>query len=83
MLNKAIQLLKPDGTGVYATCAMTPVENEEVLGNFLNEIKIEQVEVKGDPGFGDIDPQLKNARRLLPSKYSCDGFFIAKFRRIN
>ena len=82
LLKHAISLLKPDGICVYSTCSLNTIENEEVIHPFLNKIQIEKISSPGIPGNLDIHEDFYHATRLLPSKLACDGFFIAKLRKI-
>lgn len=82
LLKHAISLLKPDGICVYSTCSLNTIENEEVIQPFLNKIQIENIPSPGIPGNKDIHDDFYKTTRLLPSKLGCDGFFIAKLRKI-
>lgn len=83
LLKKAISLLKIGGICVYATCSLSPIENEEVIESVLSQVVIQKLNIQGDHGNDKLHPSLINTKRLIPSKYRCDGFFIAKLRRIN
>jgi 16S rRNA (cytosine967-C5)-methyltransferase len=73
--------LRPGGTLVYATCTISPQENERVVQRFL----------AADAGFalddlGVADPQLAcagepRALQLLPHRDATDGFFLCRLRR--
>lgn len=59
LLGNAADLLKPDGTLVYATCSLEPEENEQVVERFLS----------GHPGFRlrrSYDEGLKTNEQLRP-----------------
>jgi 16S rRNA (cytosine967-C5)-methyltransferase len=59
--------LRPGGALVYATCTLSPRENEEVVARLL----------AADGRFAlDGEP-----RRLLPHRDDTDGFFLARIRR--
>lgn len=66
MLFWAGRYVKPGGTLVYSTCTLTPEENEENIAWFLREF----------PAFS-----LVCEREILPDG-SCDGFYMAKLRRL-
>lgn len=83
LLKHAIKLLKPNGQLVYSTCSLSPIENENVIQTVLDRVKLEKIEIIGDEGLSDLDPSLRFAKRLLPSKYKCDGFFISKMRKLH
>jgi 16S rRNA (cytosine967-C5)-methyltransferase len=59
--------LKPDGTLVYATCTISPQENEQVVERFLADC----------PDFV-LDGR---TLQLLPHRDHTDGFFFARLRR--
>lgn len=91
ILKNAIAYLKPGGVMVYSTCTLTIEENEEmvewILSSFTN-IKLEPVrpylplEVIEKASFhsGEQDKD-RGMIKLFPHIYSCDGFFIARFRK--
>ncbi len=81
LLRHAINIVKPGGVIVYSTCSISPIENEEVVNKFLDQVSIEKITISGDSGLVDFDRSFINARRLLPSKHYCDGFFIVKLRK--
>jgi 16S rRNA (cytosine967-C5)-methyltransferase len=73
--------LRPGGALVYATCTISPRENEQVVQRFL----------QAHTGFalddlGSADPRLACAGeprtlQLLPHRDATDGFFLARLRR--
>ncbi len=81
LLSKALSLLKHGGICLYSTCSINSIENELVVNQLIDEFTIEKIEIPGDPGSSTIHADLKNTKRLLPSKQYCDGFFIAKLRK--
>ncbi|MCH8905884.1 MAG: RsmB/NOP family class I SAM-dependent RNA methyltransferase [Candidatus Heimdallarchaeota archaeon] len=83
LLKRAVVMLKPNGYCVYATCALTPIENELVVQNILGDVTIESIDIPGYAGIGEINPLFERAKRLLPSSHGCDGFFIIKIRKRN
>ncbi|MCY3411318.1 MAG: RsmB/NOP family class I SAM-dependent RNA methyltransferase [Candidatus Heimdallarchaeota archaeon] len=83
LLKRAISLLKIGGILVYSTCSLTPIENEMVINTILNQVEIIDIQLQvGDTGDTSIHPEFIKAKRFLPSKLKCDGFFIIKLRRI-
>ena len=82
ILRHASSLLKLDGVCIYSTCALTPIENEMVLNQVKNKFEIEKMNIPGDEGVISLNKEFEKVRRLLPSKFACDGFFIAKLRKI-
>lgn len=89
LMRSAIAALKPGGTLVYCTCALSPEENELILAEALRhhpELALTALELPpllpALPGLTTwrgqaLDPQLALARRLLPGPES-DAFFIAR-----
>jgi 16S rRNA (cytosine967-C5)-methyltransferase len=83
ILQSVARYLKPGGVLVYATCTLTPDENEGVVSNFLQR---------------EATVVLEDARTLLPKaastmtrgkyflslshKHDTDGFFAARMRKV-
>ena len=66
ILAAGAEALAPAGTLVYATCTISPAENEQVVEAFL----------AAHPDF-----TLTATRRFLPQRDRTDGFFLARLRR--
>ena len=94
LLEKAINALKTNGEIVYSTCTHGPEENEEVvdfiLKNFDN-VKIQKInlpkELKTREGLTEwkektYSKDLKKCARIYPHEDNCEGFFIAKMKKI-
>ena len=93
LIKNCFAVLKKNGVMVYSTCTLAPEENEEVIDflikNYPTEVKIEDVklEIKTRKGVTEwrnkkYDEQVKNCLRIYPQDNDCEGFFIAKIRRI-
>ncbi len=93
LFSEAIDLLKPNGTLIYSTCTHAPEENEEVvdamLKEFKDKIKIEKISLPIKPREGitkwkdkKYSNQVKKCARVYPHDNNTEGFFLAKFRRI-
>lgn len=92
VLRKAIQLVKPGGTIVYATCTYAPEENEAVLSAAPEGVvAIEPVTPPAGlhvrPGLTEwagqaFRPDAVHAVRLWPHHNDTGGFFVAKLRRL-
>ncbi|MFW6449330.1 MAG: RsmB/NOP family class I SAM-dependent RNA methyltransferase, partial [Halobacteriota archaeon] len=89
ILSRAIELTKPGGRVVYATCTFAPEENEAVVDAVLEgyDIDVEAVElpIETSPGITEwngrtYDPRLSRARRIYPHPSDTGGFFIAALR---
>ena len=79
ILENSSRFLKVGGKLVYSTCTLLPEENVDVCNLFLQRnknFKAVDIDEKFD-GFLD-----GKTLTVLPSVYSCDGFFIAAFERI-
>jgi 16S rRNA (cytosine967-C5)-methyltransferase len=82
LLLRAAEWVRPGGVLVYATCTLSPEENDEVIGHFLQERPLFLVD---DPrpflpaparelvGRGD-------AFRTLPHQHDLDGFFAVRLK---
>ena len=72
------RFVRPGGQLIYATCSLSPLENETVVTDFL----------RAHPDFAPAPaarPELAAARGpgwlILPSRHDGDGFFAATLRR--
>ena len=75
--------LKPGGILVYATCTLTPEENEQVVGTFLDCQRDFVLESAGNH-LPQEAQQLTcgNYFLALPHKHNTDGFFAARMRKV-
>ena len=80
MLSVVHRYVKPGGILMYSTCTINKRENEENAREvcekygFVPELKQER-----------LPKELKNTGeflQLLPGVHACDGFFIARLRKI-
>jgi len=67
ILDCAAAYCKPGGTLCYSTCSMLKCENDEIAEKFLSEHR----------EYAPID-----SVAFLPDTDKCDGFYIARFKRI-
>lgn len=93
LLISALLSVKPGGTVVYSTCALSPEENEEVISSVLEKsgglVKTEPVRLNTyqfAPPILNWEGKLyhrgvRNCARVYPSDLM-EGFFIAKLKRI-
>jgi len=91
ILHKAVQLCRPGGRIVYATCTYAPEENEAVVDKVLRRppsgsaVRVLPARIPGlvtSPGITEwrgetYDPQLAGAMRIYPHQNDTGGFFIA------
>ena len=91
LLISGIKMLKVGGELVYSTCTMTVEENEYVVNKVLKNYPVElldiELPVKSHPGFSGINEEefhedINKTRRIIPWEINSEGFFIAKFRKI-
>jgi 16S rRNA (cytosine1407-C5)-methyltransferase len=94
LLQAACRMARPGGRIVYATCTLSPEENEAVVARVVKrapfELDIVPLDVDppgGVPGLLSWQdnqwPQvMSNCRRLLPATAGMTGFFVATLHRI-
>jgi NOL1/NOP2/sun family putative RNA methylase len=87
ILRRAVELTRPGGTVVYATCTFAPEENEAVLDHALAEGDCDlvafDVPLESSPGVTEwrdksFDDSVRTARRIYPHHNDTGGFFCAK-----
>jgi NOL1/NOP2/fmu family ribosome biogenesis protein len=85
-----VQLCRPGGRVVYATCTYAPEENEQVVDAVLREfadagVQLGPAQVAGvtsSPGLTawngrQFDPSLRHTSRIWPHQNDTGGFFMA------
>lgn len=85
ILAEASQLLKKDGKLVYSTCTVNPLENEEVVKQFLqahptfavDESFLKEID---DPLF-DRANKTAYGIQIFPHTFNSDGFFMTRLIR--
>ncbi len=87
ILRRAIEVTRPGGTVVYATCTFAPEENEAVIDRVISQVDATSVPFEcpldADPGVTEwgsetYDPTVAHARRIWPHLNDTGGFFVAK-----
>ena len=90
LLLNASRMLAPGGILVYATCTLSPEENEEVVDWFLRKSEdrftLGPIDIEGIKTYPCLsqwqkrvyDERVRDAARILPDE-RMEGFFIAKF----
>lgn len=94
MLARALQLVRPGGRVVYATCTFAPEENEcvvdTVLERFGGDVRLVPASV---PGFNAaagvtawggrrLDARLADTLRVWPHSNDTGGFYVAVLERV-
>ncbi len=71
------------GVMIYCTCSILPEENEWLIEEFLEKnpgFELEkQLPYIGEPGLRGLD----RCQRFYPHIHDCNGYFIARLRRID
>lgn len=83
ILRNAAPLLKPGGVLVYGVCSPDREENEAVIDDFLSEnpdFVLENVR-ESLPALTDLATE-RGCFRSWPHRHGMDGFFAARFRKI-
>lgn len=81
ILENSKNYVKNNGILMYSTCTIDKRENIENIERFLNENKnfrLEKISLKNS--IVKVDE--KGMLEILPDDYECDGFFIAKLRKL-
>ncbi len=86
------EALKSGGVLVYSTCTMEPEEDEGVVSWLLErypEAKLEEIEleIKRSPvimefGGEKYNSEVEKCLRIWPQDNDCEGFFVAKLRKL-
>jgi 16S rRNA (cytosine967-C5)-methyltransferase len=82
-LGRAAELVRPGGVLVYATCTLTPEENEGTVQAFVAEhgdFFREDGRVILPPSCEDV-VEKDGSLRTWPHRHGVDGFFAARLRR--
>ena len=83
ILNRVAGYLKPNGVLVYATCTLTPEENQRLVETFL--AKHEEFELEDAARYLPESAQPTVQRgffQALPHRDNTDGFFAARMRKV-
>lgn len=84
ILTNAATYVKPGGILLYSTCTIHPGENRENAEWFLDHFPFEPVNFRETlPEELEDSMIADHMLQLLPGEVKCDGFFIAKFRKIS
>jgi len=75
LLRHALSLLPSSGVCVYATCAISPLENEQVVETVAKDVDFITPQIMGEDAYLENQPI---GKRMFPHLHRCDGFFIVK-----
>ncbi|MHA2498075.1 MAG: 16S rRNA (cytosine(967)-C(5))-methyltransferase RsmB [Candidatus Hodarchaeales archaeon] len=79
ILESCAHYLRPEGFLVYSTCSLHPIENEQVVKQFI-EKRRDFSPVKPNPVLGDSLKE-PTGQRLYPHKHRTEGFSLFKIQR--
>ncbi|MCA9497267.1 MAG: RsmB/NOP family class I SAM-dependent RNA methyltransferase [Nanoarchaeota archaeon] len=94
LMQRAFELLKPNGIMSYSTCSIDPEENELAIEKFLNanpNAKLEKINLKGlilnnklSKFKEHIIPKeiTEKTVRIWPQDNDTNGFYLAKIRKL-
>ncbi|AZG72686.1 RsmB/NOP family class I SAM-dependent RNA methyltransferase [Shewanella livingstonensis] len=77
ILRRSAAAVKSGGKLVYATCSLSPSENEQIVKDFLSETSEFELEPVTHPFTG----QQCDTLTIWPQQADSDGMFVAKMRR--
>jgi len=92
LLLSALKMCKVGGEIVYSTCTLTLEENELVVNQILKNYPVEicniNLPVSSAEAFTKynneiLNPAVARARRILPWEINSEGFFVAKFKKLD
>jgi NOL1/NOP2/sun family putative RNA methylase len=91
LLRRALELVKPGGIVVYATCTFAPEENEAVIAYAMQKVPSEllpiNLPVPHAPGLNEwqgreFGEAMRLCVRIYPHHLDSGGLFLAKLRRL-
>ncbi len=80
ILIEADKMLKQNGKLIYSTCTYSPVENEDVIREFMKSHNYELVNIDADLPRGIDMPETV---RLYPHKVKGEGQFVAVLKKLD
>jgi 16S rRNA (cytosine967-C5)-methyltransferase len=78
LISHTANFIKAGGVLVYATCTLHPMENEEVISEFLAVNPHWQIE---SPGSDLVDIASPGWLKVWPHQRDMDGFFMVRLRK--
>lgn len=82
LLAESTRILKENGILVYSTCSLEIEEDENVVEWAIENLGLELIETGLTVGSPGCTEKTKLARKFWPHLTGTQGFFIAKFRKI-
>lgn len=84
LLEKAIEILKPEHIMVYSTCSILYEENEQQIDKLLKKGTIEIIPISEEifKNIPQLPTKIKGTICVCPDK-SYEGFFIAKIKKVD
>ena len=87
--SNAVKMLRPGGLMMYSTCTFAPQEDEGTVSFLLENFpEMELIEMegyggfsKGNPVWGNGDPEIEKTVRIWPHKMNGEGHYLALFRK--
>ena len=81
ILREAATWVKPQGILVYATCTLNPLENEQIIQQFLVTHPHWKIEPPSADGLFSLFITASPWIQILPHQHNMDGFFMVKLKR--
>lgn len=81
LLCAALAAIKPEGSIVYSTCSLCPLENDAVIERFL-EKRSGKVEVEAI-SWGDVEPTRFGLQVTPDRQYGFGPIYVAKLKKAN
>jgi NOL1/NOP2/sun family putative RNA methylase len=91
LLQRAYDLLKPEGILIYSTCTINPEENEAVVDYLLRKRAVQVLDWEAplpwDAGLTEwqgkaFHPELAKTKRFFAHKTKAVGFYVAKLKKL-
>ena len=87
ILADALPALKENGILVYSTCSYSREEDEAIMDWLVEELKMENVELKIENDWGIVEAYSQKTKskgyRFYPDKVKGEGLFLSCFRKIS